>query len=407
MDADIEDGLVPTSDRERSAWRALLDVYTWKDSTIGPELARPAARVAVLPLLDDLTATNNIELLAEIRQIINDVCVYSDVYLSGDSPVKRGDLQIAVTGSAAVGGETLTAARTAIAYTEWFTLLMILVILVVVYRSPLLVLVPLLSIGVAVVVSAATVTALSGLSLSGWLGEFDFRIYTTSRIFVVVILFGAGTDYCLFLIARLREEAAEHVWPVACRRALSGVSSALLGSALPTIVGLAMLSIADFGKFRHPGPAIALVSQRRPACLFDLDTGFAPIARTGRVLAGRNRPRSFGTTNTAAVFACCRRSHGRGANLLEYDRHRTDSVALADFGAGHGVASHSRPVWTPARERRHLRPDGATGSRCGKPAWIAIVGSALWRGSDKPNHGPRLSHATVRAQMSCVRLRRS
>ncbi|MEM9368238.1 MAG: MMPL family transporter [Planctomycetota bacterium] len=258
LDPDIEDGLVPIGERERRAWKALLDVYTWKDGTIGPELARPSARVAVLPLLDDLTATNNIDLLAELRQLINDVCVYSDIYLKDDSPVKTGDLQIVVTGSAAVGGETLTAARTAIAYTEWFTLMMILVILVVVYRSPLLVLVPLLSIGVAVVVSAATVTALSGLSLAGWLGEFDFRIYTTSRIFVVVILFGAGTDYCLFLIARLREEAAGYPWPIACERALSGVSSALLGSALTTIVGLAMLSIADFGKFRHTGPAIAL-----------------------------------------------------------------------------------------------------------------------------------------------------
>ena len=163
-----------------------------------------------------------------------------------------------MTGSAAIGGETLIAARDAIRYTEWISLAMILVILAVVYRAPLLIAVPVVSIGVAVLVSVSLVALLTQWSIDGTVPGLDLRVFTTSRIFVVVILFGAGTDYCLFLISRLREEAIKAPWPVACRNALQGVSGALMGSALTTVVGLGMLWIASFGKFHYTGPIIAI-----------------------------------------------------------------------------------------------------------------------------------------------------
>ncbi len=163
-----------------------------------------------------------------------------------------------MTGSAAIGGETLLAARDAIRYTEWITVAMILLILAAVYRAPLLVAVPMISIGFAVIVSTSLVALLTSWSIAGVIPGLDLRIFTTSRIFVVVILFGAGTDYCLFLIARLREEAMNHPWREACLRSLQGVMGALMGSAMTTVVGLGMLWIASFGKFHYTGPVIAI-----------------------------------------------------------------------------------------------------------------------------------------------------
>lgn len=238
-------------ERDLKAWSSYIDLHSWKDAIIGKQLTKPEARLALLLSNAELAATGNIEFLRVVHEL-------KDAVIERHRSIVRPGLEILATGSAAIGGETLTAARDAIRYTELLTVLMILGILTLVYRAPLLVAIPVLSIGVAVFVSGGVVawlTLLSRWADSPW---FSFQVFTTSRIFVVVILFGVGTDFCLFLISRLREEAAQWPWDQACRRSLSGVSSALVGSALTTIVGLAMLWIAQFGKFSHTGPVIAL-----------------------------------------------------------------------------------------------------------------------------------------------------
>ncbi len=238
-------------DRDLKGWQPLLDVLSWDDRVIGSRMQKPGARLAVLQLSSELAATSNIATIEAVEELINDVKHYSGGYA-------EPGLELLMTGSAAIGGETLVAARDAIRYTEWITVAMIVMILAGVYRAPLLVAIPMISIGFAVVVSTSLVALLTRWSINQSIPGLDLRIFTTSRIFIVVILFGAGTDYCLFLIARLREEAAKSPWPVACRNALSGVMGALFGSAMTTVVGLGMLWIASFGKFHYTGPVIAI-----------------------------------------------------------------------------------------------------------------------------------------------------
>ncbi len=249
---EMESAATPLLDRDLTAWSNLLDLLSWDDAIIGQRLKTSGARLAVLQLSSELAATENIATIEAIDALFSRVQTYSGQFA-------EPGLQLLKTGSAAIGGETLIAARTAIQYTEAFTIVMILTILVIVYRAPLLVAVPMISIGVAVMTSTALVTWLTQASANQALLGLDLRVFTTSRIFVVVILFGAGTDYCLFLIARLREEAGlGGQWGECCSRALSGVSGALLGSALTTIIGLGMLWIAEFGKFHYTGPIIGL-----------------------------------------------------------------------------------------------------------------------------------------------------
>ncbi len=242
---------IPIADRQLDAWSSLIDLLSWDDPVIGAKLRSDGAQLAVMQLSSELAATGNISTVEEVQSLIDDVLDYSSTYT-------EPGLRLLMTGSAAIGGETLMAARDAIRYTEWITVVMILLILAVVYRAPLLIAIPMISIGVAVLVATSLVALLTGWSINGTISGLDLRVFTTSRIFVVVILFGAGTDYCLFLIARLREESAKSIWPVACRNSLSGVMGALIGSAMTTVVGLGMLWFARFGKFHYTGPIIAI-----------------------------------------------------------------------------------------------------------------------------------------------------
>ncbi len=59
-----------------------------------------------------------------------------------------------------------------------------------------------------------------------------FQVINITDIFVIVVLFGAGTDYCLFLIARYREELARgRTNDEALREAIEQVGGALVASA--------------------------------------------------------------------------------------------------------------------------------------------------------------------------------
>ena len=173
-------------------------------------------------------------------------------YLQTSPPLPQG-LRRVVTGSAVVGHDMNTAANQSIDSTTWTTVLLVVVILLIVYRSPLLAMIPLLTIALSVVAS------LKGIALLTEVPGITFQVINITHVFVVVVLFGAGTDYCLFLIARYREELGRgRSRADALREAIIQVGAALIASAGTVIVGLGMLYFSDFAKIQYTGPAIAL-----------------------------------------------------------------------------------------------------------------------------------------------------
>ena len=64
--------------------------------------------------------------------------------------------------------------------------------------------VPLVAIFASLELSTGVIALLAKLGQNvEW---FDFKVFHTTMIFIIVVLYGAATDYCLFLISRYREE---------------------------------------------------------------------------------------------------------------------------------------------------------------------------------------------------------
>jgi len=219
---------------------------THRSPVIGPRLigTAPDGGQAVLTI----ASLNGTYLSRKTRIAVDKILEYLD----GLPPTPEG-LTRSVTGSALVGHDMNTAANESIENTTTATIVLVIAILLIVYRSPLLAMVPLVTIAFSVVVSMKAIAALTAVPF------LTFQVINITRVFVVVVLLGAGTDYCLFLIARYREELARgRSRHEALREAIEQVGGALVASAGTVIVGLGMLYFSSFAKIRYTGPAIAL-----------------------------------------------------------------------------------------------------------------------------------------------------
>src|SRR4051794_3465774 len=128
--------------------------------------------------------------------------------------------------------------------------LLVLGLLMLIYRSPAIAIVPLVVVGVAYAVTAGVVYLLAKQGL---------KVSSTSTSLLLVLMFGAGTDYCLLLAARYTEDlrgTADH--RAALSQAVTRAAPAIVASGFTVMAALLSLLVADVGSTRSLGPVTAL-----------------------------------------------------------------------------------------------------------------------------------------------------
>lgn len=131
------------------------------------------------------------------------------------------------------------------------TVAVVAILLILIYRSPLLWLVPLVVAGVADALSMAVVYGLNR--------GFDITVTGQSSAVMTILVFGAGTDYALLLVSRYREELTRHARPQeAMAAALRGCGPAVVASSATVAAGLLCLLAADLTSSRGMGPIAAV-----------------------------------------------------------------------------------------------------------------------------------------------------
>jgi putative drug exporter of the RND superfamily len=186
-----------------------------------------------------------LRLHGDSKQLNDQVGLIRDVAHAGPA-----GLEAKVTGPGGIsydGGKVFGSINGTLLYT---TVALVFVLLILIYRSPIFWLIPLLAVGFAETVSEGLGYALTqaGVTVNG-----------QSAGVLTVLVFGAGTDYALLLVARYREELRRHEdRHEAMREALRRAGPVIFASSCTVIAALLCLTVAEVNGTRGLGPIGAM-----------------------------------------------------------------------------------------------------------------------------------------------------
>ncbi|MGC2208379.1 MAG: MMPL family transporter [Candidatus Dormiibacterota bacterium] len=134
--------------------------------------------------------------------------------------------------------------------TQLFSVVFIIALLLIAFRALLAPLITLLPAALVLVLSGPVVAEATRIGV---------QVSVITQVLLIVLVLGAGTDYGLFLVFRVREELRRGLQPHdAVVKAVSTVGESITFSALTVIAALLSLTLAQFGLYQSLGPALAI-----------------------------------------------------------------------------------------------------------------------------------------------------
>jgi RND superfamily putative drug exporter len=165
---------------------------------------------------------------------------------------KGSALKAELTGQVATSYDTQGSFDKALKIVSIATIVLILILPAIVFRSPFIGLLPVLTVGLVYSVGSSLLAVAAK--------AFDFQISQQLSILFTVVLYGVGTDYILFLLFRYRERlrSGDHT-PGAVAYALSRAAEAIASAALVVISSFFAMFFSKFGIFSTFAPGLVIM----------------------------------------------------------------------------------------------------------------------------------------------------
>jgi RND superfamily putative drug exporter len=162
-----------------------------------------------------------------------------------------GDIQYGVTGTVAQGYDQQESGNRALLIVGLATVLLIVLLLALIFRSVLICLMPIIVVAVVSQIAIGLIATANEL--------FDLKASQDIETILVVVLYGIGTDYILFFLFRYRERLREgEEKRSAVAHAIERAGEAIASAGGAVIVAFMALVLSSLGIFRSIGPALAI-----------------------------------------------------------------------------------------------------------------------------------------------------
>ncbi len=189
--------------------------------------------------------------------IANDHSTVSNVNKTLTKAVKTPGVRTYVTGVRILEDDFSASVQEGIKKTELITIFFIFIVLVIVFKSPIVPIISLLTVGVSFITSFSIVTNL--------VEKFNFPFSNFTQVFMVIVLFGIGTDYNILLYDKFKENLSKGMSNhEATNDALRKAGKTILYSGSSILIGFSALGLANFSIYRSAvgvavGVAVLLV----------------------------------------------------------------------------------------------------------------------------------------------------
>ena len=245
-DADTDDEIASAA---TTTARIAQAIDSFEDKRVGDLYIsdNKQATSIVVSLRTEFLDQSNTDLVDKIEALVNKL---KHTPTNTDEPSLPAGMEIALSGTATFGRDMIQESRKSAKSTEKWTVILVVGLLIIIYRAPALAMIPLITVAVSTIISMKLLIL---MAQAGWI-----TLFNGIETYVTVLVYGAGVDYCLFLVARYREELDGGLTiEDAVSGTLERVGAALTASAGTVVCGIGMMIFAEFGKFREAGIAIS------------------------------------------------------------------------------------------------------------------------------------------------------